>query len=64
MADQLDRAQQENDLHLAVQLKKRKHIAPVTGYCAWCAEKAPAKASFCDSDCRDDYEQDRRKRGL
>ena len=63
MADQLDRAQQEHDLHLSLQLKHRNPALPVTGYCHWCGDIAPADARFCDSDCRDDFEKDQRRRG-
>lgn len=61
--DQPDRAQQEHDLHLSLQLKHRKPTVPVTGYCAWCAENAPKGAQFCSPECGEDFAQDQRRRG-
>ena len=63
MADQLDRAQEINELHLNLQLKHRKPTLPVTGYCHWCGDIAPADARFCDADCRDDYEKHKAIKG-
>ena len=63
MSDIADRAQQEHDLHLSLQLKRRKPTLPVTGYCHWCSEEAPADARFCDADCRDDYQKHKQVKG-
>lgn len=61
--DQLDRAQQENDLHLSLQLKHRKPTLPAVGKCHWCGEVTPEDARFCDADCRSDYEQHKAFKG-
>ena len=63
MADDLDRAQQESELMLSIQLRQRKPALPVTGHCHWCETQltAGSQALFCDTDCRDDHEQFRQK---
>lgn len=57
MSDIADRAQQENDLHLSLQLKHRKPTLQAKGRCHWCDSPVEANAHFCDAECRGDYEQ-------
>lgn len=61
--DQLDRAQQEQELHLELQLKRRHPTLEVTGYCHWCGDKAPTDAQFCTPECGEDYAKKQRRRG-
>ncbi len=61
--DQLDRAQQEHDLHLSLQLKHRNPTLPVTGRCHWCLSSLEADLKFCDSDCLADYSKNKKIRG-
>lgn len=35
---------------------------PRTGYCHWCGEAVRGDRLFCDADCRDDWERERRMR--
>lgn len=63
MADQLDRAQQEHDIHLSLQLKHREPALKAKGFCHWCDERTEPGAKFCSSACRDDHQQDERKNG-
>lgn len=55
-----DLAEQERAASIAAQLAKKE--LPHTGFCRWCSE--PIKhGAFCDTDCRDDYEQNRQFKG-
>lgn len=63
MADQLDRAQQEHDIHLSLQLKHREPTLQAKGVCHWCDERTESGAKFCNAACRDDYQQYERKNG-
>lgn len=59
-ADLAAERQEREEAFLIRAAKKPDGPAPV-GFCHWCNE--PTAASFCDSDCRDDwqYEKDRKK---
>lgn len=63
MADIADRAAEQNELMLEIQLANAKvHEAGLRliGKCHYCEE--PLKnQTFCDADCRDDYEKYVRK---
>lgn len=63
MADDVDRAQVAADKHLEAQLQRRKPSLVADGSCHWCLESVSRDSHFCDSDCRDDYEQYERRRG-
>lgn len=62
--DQLDRAQQEHDLHLSLQLKHRQPTLQPKGVCHWCDHPTEPSAQFCSSACRDDHAQYERKNGV
>lgn len=61
MADEIDLQQENETLLLEAKLRQRKpEPAPPTGLCFNCEEKLESSdrpRRFCDSDCRDDYEQ-------
>jgi hypothetical protein len=55
--DAVDQAQGQTDLDLELALKNRKVVSlPDTGLCHYCSDPIE-KGHFCDSFCRDDYEQ-------
>lgn len=64
MADDLDRAQQESELMLSIQLRQRKPALVATGSCHWCSTKLTdgSQARFCDADCRDDFQLSQKRR--
>ena len=59
MADEIDvandRAQQDLDTALACARRHEPALAP-TGFCYNCNAQLDDETTFCDSDCRDDYE--------
>lgn len=61
MADEIDLQQENETLLLEATLRQRKpEPDPPTGFCFNCEEKLESSdipRRFCDSDCRDDYEQ-------
>lgn len=58
--DAADLAQKEIDLRLAQNISKVKSdVIPTTGHCHFCNEVV-SDSPFCDSDCRDDFEQERK----
>lgn len=60
MADTADDASEMAELHLAAELAKPKAILPpLTGHCFYCHTPTPER--FCDADCRDDFERDKRR---
>lgn len=61
MSDLFDQASALEQHTLEVALTHRKPTLKDTGHCHWCDEPVPPGAHFCDSDCRDDLEQYRRK---
>lgn len=63
MADEIDKAADHNELLLTCALSHRKPTLRSTGKCHWCDETVPENAHFCDSDCRDDFEQYKRRNG-
>jgi hypothetical protein len=65
MADDIDRAGDHIELQLAAQIafarQAGKTLVP-NKTCHWCEAQIKAKLLFCDLDCRDDYERDKRLR--
>ena len=63
--DEIDRAQKITDqaLEIALDHQKNKSRLPETGRCHWCDEQI-ATGFFCDEDCRDDFEQKQRFKGI
>lgn len=55
--DDIDRANERDEMLLTAQMNVRKPIGPVpTGSCLWCEEPMRDKTQrWCDSDCRDDF---------
>ena len=54
----LSQAAEEFDLGIALKnhtLKTQKQL-PITGSCYNCREKLGPDLTFCDADCRDDYD--------
>jgi hypothetical protein len=59
MADDIDRTQDRLDLEEELR-KKYKPIEPViqgSGHCLNCGASVTGVLRWCDSDCRDDWEQ-------
>lgn len=63
MSDLIDTANAHSALLLTCALSQRKPVLANTGKCHWCEEPVQANAHFCDSDCRDDFEQYKRRNG-
>lgn len=66
MSDIIDQANdlvEQNDT-LAVKAIRAnlKPEAEFTGECLWCAEVVEAPRRWCDADCRDAWEKDRRRK--
>jgi hypothetical protein len=63
--DEADRAQEvtEQALKIALGQQDRKARMPEKGKCYWCDE-AITTGLFCDEDCRDDFEQHQRFKGI
>jgi len=58
MADDIDRAQQEEEFFLARAINNRRRWDPLPrGECLFCAERVTDRALFCGSECRDDYDR-------
>lgn len=60
MADIIDDANATAELQLKVALRNVKNIKKLVavGYCYNCNEGVGQGMTFCDPDCRDDYEAD------
>lgn len=60
--DDLDRAQQreEQDRERALAAARSAPLLPATGNCHWCDASVPGESHFCDSDCRDMYDNAKR----
>lgn len=56
--DDIDRAQEREmlDRDLAIAAARRAAL-PATGHCYNCEASVPPGVSFCDADCRADYER-------
>ncbi len=59
MADEVDRANEQADAYLAARLAEARKIKRVvaTGRCLNCESLLPPGLLYCDSACREDYEQ-------
>lgn len=65
MADDADRAGELIERTEAARISAAKVPQPTlipTGVCYWCASDIPPGHTFCDSDCRDDWDHHRRRR--
>ena len=59
--DDLDRAQQREEQDRERSLAAaRSAPLPATGHCHWCDASVPGESHFCDSDCRDMYDNAKR----
>lgn len=60
--DDLDRAQQreEQDRERSLAAARSAPLLPATGNCHWCDASVSGEAHFCDSDCRDMYDNAKR----
>lgn len=57
MADEVDRAAQEEEMLLAEAIKARRPAGPVpTGRCLWCDEIVGDTMRWCSVECRDQWE--------
>jgi hypothetical protein len=65
MADDIDRANDQAQAILELQLRQRKPTLPHNGKCHFCEDDITTGA-FCSAECRDDFEkqeQARRRNG-
>lgn len=58
MSDEIDNAQDREQLDRDICLKIRRPILPITGTCYWCGEVV--SRVFCSPDCREDYDKHKR----
>ena len=58
MADLGDKAQELQELYLQQSLQSRKPEAPRTGKCLYCESSILTTHRFCDSSCRQEYENE------
>lgn len=58
MADEVDRAAQEEEMLLAEAIKARRPAGPVpTGRCLWCDEIVGDTMRWCSVECARDWER-------
>ena len=63
MADDADRASDLIELELSTLLAVRRPAASTyTGRCQNCAAHVARPLQFCDADCRDDFEREKKRR--
>lgn len=63
MADEVDRAAQEEEMLLAEAIKARRPGAPApTGRCLWCDEIVGDTMRWCGVECRDQWERSASRR--
>lgn len=63
MADEADRAAQEEEMLLAEAIKARRPAGPVpTGRCLWCDEIVGDTMRWCNAECRDQWERSASRR--
>ena len=66
MSDIIDKAnelvEQTDSLALKAIRAKLKPEAEFTGECLWCSEELQAPRRWCDADCRDAWEKDKRRK--
>ncbi len=56
MADDIDLAQERDEMLLRAQIARRMPVLPFVGSCYNCEEPL-AEGLFCDADCRLDHEK-------
>lgn len=62
MADEMDRAQAQEERMREAALMQRRPAAPAaTGACLHCDEPLAAGRRWCDVQCRDDWQRDQRR---
>ena len=62
MTDEIDRAADEAERYLSEALRQRKPEAPgPTGRCLFCDEIVGDTQRFCDAECRDMWDRERKK---
>lgn len=62
MADIIDRASEVEELERRAALSRRQPNGPAaTGHCLNCETPMPDGRRWCDADCRDDWEKERRR---
>jgi len=61
--DEIDRANAQAELLLALQLKVRRPVLLPTGCCHNCDHGLCPPKLFCDSDCRDDWQRREARKG-
>jgi hypothetical protein len=59
MSDEVDRANDQAQQMLDLQLKARKSVIAPKGACHYCDEPLH-DGLFCNADCRDDFEKEQR----
>lgn len=59
--DIIDRAQQEMEAYERFRSTYKRIEVEETGYCLFCGEPLPKGKRWCDADCRDQWEKERRK---
>ena len=68
MADEFDKASEVEQLLLDsllyMQSKKPKEEATATGQCLYCEAPLPGGLRWCDSDCRDDWGYEQKRKSL
>lgn len=63
MADFADDAEATEELFRSHALAARKEVGPPPcGGCHYCSEAVPDGARFCDSECRDEWEREKKIR--
>lgn len=63
MADLADLAQDLTETRLEQSLRNRTTLSiPFSGVCLSCQEPVQGKRRFCDAGCREDWEQERRRK--
>jgi hypothetical protein len=58
MADEADRAQDQEAANLAQALKRRRKTLQATGACHYCGEHVAKGFIFCDVECGREYERE------
>ena len=65
MADEVDIANEKNELYLAIAQRNRHAFAPVikaTGKCLYCDDSVLNGNRWCDVRCRDAWERGQKRR--
>lgn len=61
MSDIIDDANERAEQFLKAALSKRRAgWLKITGHCHYCSEGTPAGRLFCDTECRDAYDDEKR----